>query len=77
MTHTADNTDRQENAMPQPEFIQVVIHPALQPHLEYWLALKGLALARMPIDNPNDLPTYGVTPSSSVGGTTTSSEEQP
>ena len=42
------------------EVIQVCIHPALRPHLERWLASRGLRLFRMP-PFEDDLPTYGTT----------------
>lgn len=47
--------------MSEIEMIQVVIHPALRPHLERWLTARNLVLFRMP-DFPDDLPTYGVGP---------------
>ena len=46
--------------MSEPEVIQVVLPPWLRPRFEQWLALHGLFLFRMPIDNPDDLDTYGV-----------------
>lgn len=71
VTHTADNTDRQENAMPctcppktnnqkDPTILQVEFTPAYL--LGAWQ------------EDP-DCPRHGEQ-SSSVGGTTTSSEEQ-
>lgn len=44
-----------------PDVRQVVVHPAVWPHLEAWLAGRGLLLVRMP-DQPDDLPTYVMQP---------------
>lgn len=43
------------------ETIQVVLHPVLRQEFEHWLALRNATLSRIPSD-PDDLPTYVVSP---------------
>ncbi|MEU2075465.1 hypothetical protein [Streptomyces sp. NPDC013489] len=43
-----------------PDIRQVLVHPVVWPHLELWLASRGLVLARVPVED--DLPTYAMTP---------------
>lgn len=40
--------------------VQVVLTPELRKVFEPWLALHGRVLYRMPVDNPDDLDTYGI-----------------
>jgi hypothetical protein len=39
------------------EVRQVVVHPVVWPHLEAWLAQRGLVLCLLPVEG-DDLPTY-------------------
>lgn len=41
-----------------PDIRQVLVHPAVWPHLELWLATRGLVLGRVPVED--DLPTYAM-----------------
>lgn len=45
--------------MSEPDVRQVLVHPVVWPHLELWLAGRGLVLARVPVED--DLPTYAMT----------------
>jgi hypothetical protein len=47
-----------------PELIQIVVLPHIQPALEQWLAAHGMMLFRLPAEaqDPDDLPTYGIAP---------------
>lgn len=42
------------------EVRQLLVHPAVWPHLELWLACLGIELGRVPLDD--DVPTYAMTP---------------
>ncbi|MET9436940.1 hypothetical protein [Streptomyces sp. NPDC006551] len=44
--------------MTDPDVRQVLVHPAVWPHLELWLATRGLVLGRVPVED--DLPTYAM-----------------
>lgn len=41
-----------------PDIRQVLVHPVIWPHLELWLATRGLVLGRVPVED--DLPTYAM-----------------
>ncbi|WP_030319658.1 hypothetical protein [Streptomyces flavochromogenes] len=43
-----------------PDIRQVLVHPVVWPHLELWLASRGLVLGRVPVED--DLPTYAMIP---------------
>ncbi|MFE7510137.1 hypothetical protein ACFU8I_02750 [Streptomyces sp. NPDC057540] len=43
-----------------PDIRQVLVHAAVWPYLELWLASHGLVLGRVPVED--DLPTYAMTP---------------
>ena len=43
-----------------PGVFQVVMHDVMRDAFERWLTGRGLHLFRMPIDDGEDLPTYGI-----------------
>ncbi|MFF6844711.1 hypothetical protein ACFY8X_38975 [Streptomyces tanashiensis] len=44
--------------MADPDIRQVLVHPAVWPYLELWLAAHNLVLAQVPVED--DLPTYAM-----------------
>jgi hypothetical protein len=44
--------------MTDPDIRQVLVHPAVWPYLELWLAAHNLVLAQVPVED--DLPTYAM-----------------
>ncbi len=42
------------------DMIQVCFLGSIVPALEQWLASRGCGLFRIPVDDPEELPTYGV-----------------
>lgn len=44
--------------------VQYLIHAALRPQLDEWLALRGFRVDRLPpeVEGPDSLPTYLVAP---------------
>jgi hypothetical protein len=50
------------------DLVQYLIHPALRPHLDAWLASRGLTTGRVPTDE-GDLPMYAIVPSVDDGET--------
>jgi hypothetical protein len=45
---------------PTDEVRQLLVHPAVWPHLEQWLAMRNITLSRQQFDE-DDLPTYVMT----------------
>lgn len=55
--------DRQESERaPEPNVRQLLVHPVVWPHLEAWLASRGLALACIGELTEGDLPTWIMRP---------------
>lgn len=54
---------------PDGEVRQVVVHPAVWPHLEAWLAGRGIELALLSAAG-EDLATYVMTPANLTAGDT-------
>lgn len=50
---------------PADEVRQLLVHPAVWPHLQSWLAARGVALSPPQQFSDDDLPTYVMTPGDS------------